>query len=166
MSQFQKFEAGMPMSIPPHIDSFPIKGNTSLPKGTVCVVDDAGYLVIATTANSAKRKHYVNIKAVDNTGGADGAKAVPVVGANQRVTVQTKSVLHPGDAVKVASVNGTVTAFNHGIDDDNLKIGHYIGIEPGVYEKDSASPYAERFTANSNPEVFAAVDDIVVIELL
>lgn len=164
MSQFQNFEAGMPMSIPPKVDSFPLAVE-NLVKGRVCITNDAGFITIATVALSAKRDHFVNIAAVDNSGGSAGDLPVGVVGSGQRVTVQTKTILEPGDSVKVSATDGMVDLFVVGTDDNNLKIGTYIGIEPGVYSKDSADPFAEGYTTNAKPEVNAAVDDIVVIEL-
>jgi len=164
MSQFNSFEAGTPMSISPRVDSFPLAAE-NLVKGRVCVTNDAGFITIATVALSGKRDHFVSIKAVDNSGGSAGDKAVLVVGSGQRVTVQTKSILEPGDPVKVSATDGMVTLFVVGTDDNNLKIGTYIGKEPGVYSKDSGSLFAERFSTDSHPEVNAAVDDIVVVEL-
>ena len=164
MSQFFNFEAGMPMSIPPKVDSFPLS-NINLVKGRVVITNDAGFIILATVALSGKRDHFVNIAAVDNSSGAAGDLGVLVVGSGQRVTVQTKTILEPGDPVKVSATDGMVDLFAVATDDNNLKIGTYIGIEPGVYSKDIATPFAERYTTDARPEVNAAVDDIVVIEL-
>lgn len=163
MSQFQNFVAGMPMSIPPRIENMPLAAE-SIAKGRVCYTSDAGFITIAVAGSSAKRPHFVTIKAVDNSGGSAGDLYVPIVGQGQQVTVQTKSILQPGDAVKVAATDGMVTLFVVGTDDENLKIGTYIGKEPGLYAKDGSAPYAEGYT-NDYTSVDAAVDDIVIIEL-
>ncbi len=158
----------MPQSIPPKVDVFPVGANENIAKGDVLLMNDAGFMEVATAAASPKRKHFVAINAVNNTGGANGDKKVSVVGAGQRVTVQTKSILRPGQGIKVASTAGKVTAMvltGMTPDDLNLRIGVFIGVEPGVYVKDTATPYAESFTDDSNPEVNAAVDQIVVVEL-
>lgn len=163
MSQFQSWVAGIPLSIPPKIDQFP--GNTEdIPKGRVCYANDAGYITIAAASAVAKRPVFVNTKALVNNGGTLGKKT-DVVGSGQRVTVQTKSILEPGDPVKISSTDGMVTLFDVALDDDNLKIGFYVGKEPGVYSKDSGGALAEGFSTDSGPEVNAAVDDIVAIEL-
>ncbi len=161
MSQFQKWIAGQPQSLKPQIENFPLTAAEVIPKGRVCYTSDAGAITIAVAGSSAKRPHYVNIKAVD--GSVD--THVPVVGQGQQVTVQTKSALSPGDPVKVSATNGMVELFDVALDDNNLKIGTYIGKEPGVYVKDSASPYAESFTEDFT-SADAAIDDIVNVELL
>lgn len=164
MSFFNNFEAGTPMSISPKVDSFPLAVE-NLVKGRLVVTNDAGFVTIATAALSAKRDHFVSIQAIDNSGGSAGDLAVLVVGSGQRVTVQTKSILEPGDPLKISATNGMVTLFVVGSDDNNLKVGTYIGIEPGVYSKDSGGVFAERYTTDARPEVNAAVDDIVVMEI-
>ncbi len=155
------------MSIPPKVYSYPLS-NISIAKGEVCMTDDAGFIVVATeAAGSEGRPFFVAIEAVDNSGGSAGDLAVTVVGQGQVVTVQTKSILEPGDPVKVASTAGMVTLYVVGASADphGEIVGRYIGIEPGKYVKDVATPFAESFTDNSKPEVNAAVDDVVVIEL-
>ena len=161
---FQNFEAGTPMSISPKVDSFPLAAE-NLVKGRVCLTNDAGFITIATAALSNGRNFFVSIKAVDNSGGSAGDLSTLVVGSGQRVTVQTKSILEPGDPVKISATSGMVTLFVVGTDAEALRCGYYIGIEPGVYSKDSSGVLAERFTTNARPEVNAAVDDIVVMEL-
>lgn len=168
MSQFQNFVRGMPMSIPPRVDSFPLS-NISIAKGEVCMTDDGGFIIVATeAAGSEGRPFYVAIEAVDNSGGSAGDLAISVVGQGQRVTVQTKGILEPGDPVKVAATAGMVVLYVVGASADPAGeiVGRYIGIEPGKYTKDSASPFAESYTDNSKPEVNAAVDDVVIIELV
>ncbi len=164
MSQFQNFIRGMPMSLIPDIKPFPIETNTDILKGEVCLVNDAGHVIVATVALSANRKHYVAIEDVLNNPGAAAAKPVPLVGMGQRVTVQTKTILEPGDGVQVSATDGMVGLYLVA-GALGLRIGEYIGKEPGVYSKDSAPPFAERYTTDSFPEVNAAVDDIVVIQL-
>lgn len=164
MTQYQKFEAGMPMSISPKVDSMPVATNTVIPKGNVIVRDANGFYKSATSALSVGKKCFVAIQAADNNPGADGAKPVLCVGQGQRVTVLTKSILEPGEGIKVSGTTGAVTAFDDALDNLNLRIGHYVGKEPGVYSKDG-TPYGESFTTDSHPEVACAVDDIVVVEL-
>ena len=167
MSQFQNFVRGMPMSIPPKVDSFPLS-NISIAKGEVCMTDDAGFIVVATNAASSEnRPFFCTIEAVDNSGGSAGDLAVSVVGSGQRVTVQTKGILEPGDPVKVSATAGMVELLViGGTDPAGERVGRYIGIEPGVYVKDVATPFAESYTDNAKPEVNAAVDDVVIIELV
>jgi len=153
----------MPMTIPPTVERLDLS-NVSLTKGDVVVVDNAGFVVIATVALTVKRKAFVTIEAVDNSGGVAGDKDIEVVGAKQRVTVQTTSTLSPGDGVKVSAIDGKVQLFDVVLDDDNIRIGHYIGIEPGVYVKDTGSPFAEGYTVDK-AEADAAVNDIVIVEL-
>ncbi len=152
------------MSIPPRIENMPL-ADESIAKGRVCYTSDAGFITIAVAATSVKRSCFVTIKAVDNSGGSAGDLYVPIVGQGQQVTVQTKSILSPGDPVKVATTDGMVTLFVVGADDINLKIGTYIGKEPGVYAKDVSTPYAESFTVDRT-SADAAIDDIVIIEMV
>lgn len=164
MTQFQAWIAGIPMSIPPRVELFPLS-NVNLAKGRVCVTDTAGFVVIAQAADVDKPYH-VSIEAIDNSGGSAGDLKVSVVtGPGQQVTVQTKGILEPGDPVKISSTDGMVELFAVGSDDNNLKIGIYIGKEPGIYVKDSSTPFAEGFVDDFT-SVNAAVDDIVIIELV
>lgn len=163
MSQFQNFVAGIPMSIPPRVELFPLAVE-NLAKGRVCVTNTAGFVTIAQAADIDKPYH-VSIKAVDNSGGAAGDLRVTVVtGPGQQVTVQTKGALSPGDPVKISATNGMVDLFAVGVDDNNLKVGIYIGKEPGIYQKDVATPFAESYI-NDFTSIDAAIDDIVIIEL-
>jgi hypothetical protein len=164
MSQFQNFIAGMSMSISPKVDSLPVAASTSIAKGDV-IVESSGFMVVATAANSVKRHCFVAIEAADNSAGANGDIGVLCVGQGQRVTVLTKSIITPGEGVKISGTDGAIAALDEALDDINVRIGFYIGIEPGVYSKDTASPFAEGYTTNSAPEVACAVDDIVVMEL-
>jgi len=164
MSQFQKYVAGMSMSISPKVDSLPVAATTSIAKGDV-ILESGGFMVVATAALAVKRHCFVAIEAADNSAGADGDIGVLCVGAGQRVTVLTKSIITPAEGIKVSATDGAVAALDEALDDINVRIGFYIGIEPGVYVKDTATPYAEGYTTDSAPEVAAAVDDIVVVEL-
>jgi hypothetical protein len=163
MSQFQAWIRGLPQSIPPRVENFPLS-NINVAKGEVVNTDTAGDMVVATVANSPKKQHFVTIEAVDNSGGSAGDLHVAVVGQGQQVTVQTKSILSPGDPVKIAATDGMVALFDVALDDDNLRIGHYVGKEPGTYLKDSATPFAESYE-NDFTSLDCAVDDIVIIEL-
>jgi len=165
MSQFQKFVAGISMSISPKVDSFPVTASTSIAKGDV-IFESVGFMVIATAALNVDTRHaWVAIEIADNSTGADGDIGVLCVGAGQRVTVQTTNALTPGTGIKVSATDGKAQNFIEGTDDINLRIGFYVGIEPGVYSKDTASPFAEGYTTDSAPEVAAAANDIVVMEL-
>lgn len=163
MTQFQSWVAGIPLSIPPKVDQLPGAVET-IAKGRLVYTNDAGQITIAVAATSARRPIFVNTKAFTNAGGSVDAP-VDVVGQGQRVTVQTKSILEPGDPLKVSSTNGMVELFDVSSDDIHFRVGRYIGKEPGVYSKDVATPFAEGFTTDSGPEVNAAVDDIVAMEL-
>lgn len=164
MSQYQGWIAGMPQSVPPRIEQMPLAAE-AIAKGRVCYTNDAGFITIAQAGSSAKRPHFVTTEAVDNSGGSPGDLYVPVVvGRGQQVTVQTKTTLSPGDPVKVGATDGMVALFDVALDDENLKIGTYIGKEPGLYAKDSGSPYAESYTTDYT-SADAAIDDIVIIEL-
>lgn len=163
MSQFQNWIAGIPMSIPPRVELFPLAVE-NLAKGRVCVTNTAGFVTIAAAADVDKPYH-VSIEAKDNSGGSAGDLKVSVVtGPGQQVTVQTKEILEPGDPVKISGTDGMVALFAVGSDDNNLKVGIYIGKEPGIYVKDVATPFAESFVDDFT-SVNAAVDDIVIIEL-
>lgn len=163
MSQFQNFIAGMPMSIPPKVELFTLS-NINLVKGRVCATDTAGHIVLAT-ASMEGENFCVNIEAVDNSGGSAGDLRVTVVTApGQQVTVQTKGILSNGDPVKVSATAGMVELFVVGTDPEGEKVGTYIGVEPGLYEKDSSTPFAESYTGDFTSRD-AAVDDIVIIEL-
>lgn len=152
------------MSISPKVDSLPVAASTNIAKGDV-ILESGGFMVIATVALAVKRHCWVAIEAADNSAGANGAKGVLCVGQGQRVTVQTTSIITPGEGIKVSATNGKVQALDEALDDDNIRIGFYVGIEPGVYSKDTAAPFAEGYTTDSAPEVAAAVNDIVVVEL-
>jgi hypothetical protein len=164
MTQFQKFEAGMPMSIPPKVDSLPIATNTVITKGDIICRNAGGFMTVATVALAVKKKCFVAIETVSNNPGADGAKAILCVGQGQRATVLTKSILSPTQGIKVSATNGAAALFDEVLDNDNIRIGHYVGKEGGVYSKD-ATPFGESFTTDSHPEVACAVDDIIVVEL-
>ncbi len=163
MSQFQNFVAGMPMSIPPRVETYPLDA-INLPKGRVCITNAAGFVALAAAADSGFKFH-VSIEAVDNSGGSAGDLRVTVVTApGQQVTVQTKGILEPGDPVKISSTDGMVELYVTGTDASNLLVGSFIGIEPGLYTKDVATPFAESYTGDFASRN-AAVDDIVIIEL-
>lgn len=164
MSQFQNFIAGMTMSISPKVDSFPVAATTTITKGDV-ILESGGFMVVATVALAINRPVFVAIETADNSAGANGDIGVLCVGQGQRVTVLTKSALTPGEGIKVSATDGAVQAYVDTVDAFGIKIGRYIGIEPGVYSKDAGSPYAEGYTTDSAPEVAASVDDIVVVEL-
>ena len=161
MSQFQSWTAGIPLSIPPRVDQFP-GGTVAIPKGDVVITNDAGQIITATVALSGSRQHFVAIRALTDT---SGDVKTDIVGPGQRVTVETSSILEPGDGVKVSATDGQVQLFVVASDDIDLRIGTYIGVEPGVYSKDSATPFAEGFSTDSGPEVNAAAGQIVAIEL-
>lgn len=137
----------------------------NLAKGRVCVTNDAGYITIATNANSAKRPKFVSIEAVDNSGGSAGDLAIGVVGEGQYVTVETTGALSPGDPVKVdAAENGKVTLFDVSSDDINLKVGTFLRKEGGTIAKNSTTPFTEEFTDNGDYSPGNAADgDIVEI---
>lgn len=164
MSQFQKFVAGMSQSISPKVDSFPVAASTTIAKGDV-ILESAGFMVIATVALAVKRHVWVAIEIADNSTGGNGDIGVLCVGAGQRVTVQTTSILNPGEGIKVSATDGKVQGIDEALDDVNLRVGFYIGIEPGVYFKDTVAPFAEGYTTDSDPEVEAVANDIVVVEL-
>lgn len=165
MSQFQKFVAGMSESISPKVDSFPVAASTTIAKGDV-IFESGGFMVIATVALNAQTRHaWVSIEIADNSVGANGDIGVLCVGAGQRVTVQTTDALTPGTGIKVSTTDGKIQNFVEGTDDINLRIGFFVGIEPGVYFKDTAAPFAEGYTTDSDPEVAAVANDIVVVEL-
>lgn len=166
MSQFQNFVAGMSMSIPPKVDNLPIAAAVNVAKGNVLFTNDAGFMVIATVALSTGRKAFVAIEAIDNSGGANGDKRIEVVGHGQRVTVTTDTILQPGDGIKVGTTDGRVGLFVvAGIADAPvLRIGHFIGVEPGVYLKDTATPFAEGFI-DDRAEADAEVGEVVIVEL-
>lgn len=155
----------MPMSIPPKVDVFPLKGSVIVPKGALLFMK-AGFLILAVTGDAVNRQIYCAIKAVDSTGIADGGLGVSVVGRGQRVTALIGAdTLHPGDNVKLS---GTANAFDlhvQGVDDDNLIKGTFIGIESEVYSKSGISPFAESFTIRSNPEVNGLTTTIGVFQL-
>ncbi len=137
--------------------------NVSIAKGRVCYTNDAGFIVIATAAEN-DRPFFVTVKAVDNSAGSAGAVPVPIVGAGQYVTVQTKSILSPGDPVKVSSTDGMVTLLVIDTDALALKVGVYTGKVSGTVSKSTSTPYAETFTDGGDYNVSdAAVDDIVEI---
>jgi len=158
MSQFQQWIKGIPLSIPPKVDSMP-GGTLAVPKGTP-VVQVGAILVKATNANSTKLTVFVTTKTF--LAGAAG-RPMDVVGLGQRVTVETTSILNPGASVVVDGTTGNIKALT--TEDSALKIGTYIGIEGGVYEKDTSGGLAEGFLLNSGPEVPAAVGAIVAIQL-
>lgn len=166
MSQFQNWVRGLPQSIPPRVELLPLS-NISIAKGEICFTDDAGFIIVATeAAGDEGRPFFVAIEAVDNSGGSAGDLKVPVVGQGQQVTVQTKSILEPGDPVKISSTAGMVTLYVVGVSADphGERVGRFIGIEPGKYLKDVADPFAESFITDFT-SVNAAVDDVVIIEL-
>lgn len=162
MTQFQQFVAGMSMSISPKVDNLPVTSALNIAKGDV-IVEVGGFMVLATDANTTLKSVFVAIEVADNSSGANGDIGVLCVGSGQRVTVVTKTVLPPGASIAVSTTTpGAVQELTTTID---LKIGFYIGIEPGVYFKDIATPFAEGYTENAAPEVAAAVDEIVVVEI-
>lgn len=137
----------------------------SIAKGVVCFTNDAGYITIATSADSAKRPKFVTIEAVDNSAGSAGDLAVGVVGEGQYVTVQTTTALSAGDAVKVTD-DGKVGLFVVGSDDINLKVGTYLRKEGGTIAKNSTTPYTEEYTDAGDYNVGnAAANDIVEIRI-
>lgn len=148
----------------PTLEYLPLAAE-SIVKGAVCVTNDAGFITIATSSNSAKRPKFVTVEAVDNSGGSAGDLAVGVVGEGQYVTVETTTALSPGDPVKVTD-DGKVGLLVVGSDDINLKVGTFLRKEGGTIAKNSTTPFTEEFTDDGDYSPGNAVaEDIVEIRI-
>jgi len=166
MAGFQNLQKGQTTREKAEIQvTYPGMAAENIPRGTVVAIID-GVATIATTANSAGEAIGVSVESVDNSGGAPGDLNIGVVLSNCLVAVQTRTALNPLDGVKVSTTAGDVDEFVAGVDDEDLKIGRYRGIEGAQFARAAGTPFRETLSAGIVPDQDAAIDDIVWIELL
>jgi hypothetical protein len=148
----------------PSVEYLPLAAENLL-KGKVCYTNDAGFATIATSAGSDNRSKFVTVESVDNSGGSAGDLAIGVVGRGQHVTVETTTILSPGDPVKVTT-DGKVGLFVVGTDDEGLKVGTYLRREGGTIAKNGSTPFTEEYTDGGDYSVTnAAANDVVEIRI-
>lgn len=135
-------------------------------RGVVVVVDDTGFITIATAALATGRTKFVTVEALDNSGGSAGDIAIGVVGPGQFVTVETVSALVAGDRVQISATDGKVNRFIPGTDNEEDLVGTFLRKEGGVIAKNATTPFTEEFTDDGDYDVGDAVaNDIVEIRI-
>jgi len=161
---YQVWVVGMTLSIPPMVQYLP-ENNENIVKGDLCIAD-VGFVKKATQANSAKLAPLIAIESVDNSGGAAGDKNIGVIGGGQIGTVSTTDALNPYDYVKVSATTAKVMKFVTAVDDPDLIVGMYVGIEGAIFARAATTPFAETLSAGDKPLRAAVANDVVAIKLM
>ncbi len=159
--------AGTTTRANPKVEYLP-QAATNIPRGSVCFVNDAGFIQEAATGTgSDNRTKFVSVQALDNSGGAAGDLAIGVVGPGQFVTVETTTTLVPGDRVIVSTtVDGKVERYVPATSVAAELVGTFLRKEGGTIAKDVSTPFTEEFTDDGDYSPgTAAINDIVEIRI-
>lgn len=130
----------------------------NIPRGTACFVQNSGNVTIAvSTAAGTGYSPFVPVESVDNSSGTAGGTAISGVTNPQRIAVTYESTgtetLNPGDYLKIsATTPGRVTEWLTATDSAEFKYARFLGIEAGLFERDSSTPFGESLTPGIIPD--------------
>lgn len=161
---FEEIPAGTTTRANPFIQYFTVSASTTIPRGGVCSPDGANGFENSTTAVTDQPR-YVAIQSIAQT--ALSTLRIGVVGAGEYVTVEAGGVINEGDYVKIGTVSsaGTptlVTRWIPGTDDDNLKVGRFVGKPSGNVNRDNVTPFNETYEDEGDYLVTASVINEII----
>ncbi len=118
----------------------------NIPRGTMCAVV-AGFVTIATIANSIDNSRFVPIQDKDNSTGSPGDLETRGVSAPQLVALETLDQIEVGGFVEVSATDGIVQAATTG-----AKVARYLGKEAALLLTNGSTPFEQSLSAGVVPD--------------
>lgn len=118
----------------------------NIPRGTMCAVV-AGFVTIATAANSVGNVRYVPIENKDNSGGSPGDLEIKGVTATQKVALTTLDQIEVQGFAELSATDGTVQAATTG-----AKVARYLGKEAALLNTNVSTPFEQTLTDGVVPD--------------
>jgi len=118
----------------------------NIPRGTMSAVV-AGFVTIATIANSIDNSRFVPIENKDNSGGSPGDLEIKGVTATQKVALETLDQIEVGGFAEVSATAGIVQAATSG-----AKVARYLGKEAALLDTNVSTPFEQTLTVGVVPD--------------
>lgn len=118
----------------------------NIPRGTICAVV-AGFVTIATIANSIDNARFTPIEDKDNSTGSPGDLEIKGVTAPQKVALETLDQIEVQGFAEVSATDGIVQAATTG-----AKVARYLGKEAALLNTNLSTPFEQTLTDGVVPD--------------
>jgi len=143
-------------------------GETTIPKGTACIIENGQVIIPATPTIAANQTPFVPIETKTRI---DATTEIRGVTADQFVALTTDSsvtTIQPGDLVQISngggSDEGKVEAWNKSSND--FRYARYIGKEAGILNQAVGTPFTVSLSTGVIPDQSISADEVGWFKLI